>query len=166
MTVFQIKEVKNFMSRLFQKNDFDQFLVREAEVQSACSYKINGHRNQGFYTKEELEELPDRDYLRWEEIKPQAFQMIRGLKTPLLLTVAFLARREELEAVAAVSGAERIKEEIAGAYMNLKFQTGELVLATGVGFRTFVPGKEFERAWDQHVKELLKEKGIEFDEIL
>ena len=154
------------MSRLFQKTDFDQFLVREAEVQAAGGYKVNGHRNQGFYTKEELEELPDREYLRWEEIKPQAFQMIRGSKTPLLLTVTFLAREEELEELVAASGMGQIKEEIAGAYMNLKFQAGELVLATGVGFRTFVLGKEFERAWDLHVKEILKEKGIEFDEIL
>ena len=165
MIAFQMKEVKNFMSKLFQKTDFDQFLVREVEVQAACSYKINGHRNQGFYTKEELEELADQAYLRWEEVKFLVFHMIRGAKTPQLLSATFLIRENEIEELLAASGTGIRTEDIAGAYMNLKFQAGELVLITGVGFKTFVQGKEFERSWDQYVRNFLQKKEISFEEL-
>ncbi len=89
MLALKVLEVKVFMGKLFQKNDFDGFLLSEAEVQTAAGYKINGHRSRSFYTEEEFAKLPEPDFLRWEELKPLVFQMIRGSRTPQQLSVVF-----------------------------------------------------------------------------
>ncbi len=49
MVAFQIREVKNFMARLFQREDFDTFAVREGQVQMAAGFSFNGHRNHDFF---------------------------------------------------------------------------------------------------------------------
>ena len=66
MIALKVLEVKAFMGKLFQKNDFDGFLLSEAEVQTAAGYKINGHRSRSFYTEEEFAKLPETDFLRWQ----------------------------------------------------------------------------------------------------
>lgn len=165
MVAFQITEVKNFMLRLFQKTEFDSFLIREAEVMTMCSIKINGHRNRGFYREEEWEELREKAYPRWEELKPLIFQMIRGSKTPQLLSLVLLLSETEQDRLRQQSGTSLKTEEITGAYLNIKFQEGSLSVVTGVGYQSFVLDKQFERSWDSWVRDFLKEKQIDFNEI-
>lgn len=165
MVAFKIKEVKNFMANLFQKNVFDQFLVVEAEVQTACSYKISGRRNKGFYSEEEFENLTSQEYLKWEELKLHIFQIIRGNKTPLLLSAVLSADSLLLGSILETSGSNLQKEDIAGAYMNIKYQAGELAIVTGTSLRSFALDKSFAQEWDRYVKRFLNEKEIVFDEL-
>ncbi|MDE6873892.1 MAG: hypothetical protein K2P87_05495 [Lachnospiraceae bacterium] len=165
MVAFQIREVKNFMAKLFQKDDFDRFTVREGQIQTAAGFQINGHRSHDFYTEEELEELAEPDFMLWEELKPLAFAMIKGTRTPQVVNLVLQLRKEEVQAVLVDSGAKLNAEEIAGAYLNIKFQAGELMVVTGVGFCSFVMDKIFEREFDGWVKKFLTEHGIVFDEM-
>lgn len=165
MVAFQVTEVKSFMAKLFQKNDFDGFLVREGQIQTAAGYQINGHRSHDFYTKEELSELPEPDFLTWAELKPLVFSMIRGTKTPQLLNIVLQLTRSQTERVLAASGAGLDIGQISGAYLNIKFQAGELLIVTGAGFQSFVMDKLFERELDGYAREFLKEHGIVFDEV-
>lgn len=165
MVAFQIKEVKNFMARLFQKEEFDHFAVREGQVQMAAGFQFNGHRSHDFYTEEELGALSEPDFLLWGELKSLVFAMIRGAKTPLLFTLVLQLPGKKLEEILTASGAKLERKEIAGAYLNLKFQAGELMLVTGVGFCSFVMDKMFEREFDLWVRKFLQEQGIVFDEV-
>lgn len=165
MVAFQIREVKSFMAKLFQKNDFDSFLVREGQIQTAAGYQINGHRSHDFYTKEELSEFSEPDFLTWAELKQLVFAMIRGTKTPQLLSIVLQLPGAQTERVLAASGAGLEIGQISGAYMNIKFQAGELLIVTGVGFNSFVMDKLFEREFDGYVREFLKEHEIVFDEV-
>ena len=165
MLAFQIREVKAFMAKLFQKNDFDRFPVKEGSVQTSAGYQINGHRNKAFYAEEEYEALVEKEFLTWEEMKPVVFQMIRGAKSPQLLQLVLQLTRSEIRELLQISGAGIQEEQITGAYMNLRYQSGSLQLVTGVGYETFVPDKAFERKFDWYVREILKEKEIPFDEI-
>lgn len=164
MVAFQIREVKAFMAKLFQKNDFDGFLVREGQVQTAAGYQINGHRSHDFYTQEELSELSEPDFLTWAELKQLVFAMIRGTKTPQLLSLVLQLPRAQTERLLAASGAGFDMEQLSGAYLNVKYQAGELLLVTGVGFCSFVMDKCFEREFDGYVKSFLMEHEIVFDE--
>lgn len=165
MVAFQIKEVKNFMARLFQKEEFDYFAVREGQVQMAAGFQFNGHRSHDFYTKEELSALSEPDFMLWSELKSLVFAMIRGAKTPQLFSLVLQLPGKKVDEVLAASGAKLERKEIAGAYLNIKFQAGELMLITGVGFCSFVMDKMFEREFDLWVKRFLQEQGIVFDEI-
>ncbi len=165
MVAFQIKEVKNFMARLFKQDDFDAFAVKEGQVQTAAGFTINGHRSHDFYTPEELEELSEPDFMLWAELKPLVFALIRGAKTPQMLNIVLQLTKENVQVVLVDSGAKLAVEEIAGAYLNVKFQAGELMVVTGVGFHSFVMDKTFEREFDGWVKKFLVGRGIAFDEM-
>ena len=165
MVAFQVKEVKNFMARLFRQDDFDTFAVKEGQIQTAAGFTINGHRSHDFYTPEELEGLLEPDFMLWSELKPLVFAMIKGAKTPQILNLVLQLTKDNVQAVLADSGAKLGVEEIAGAYLNIKFQAGELMLVTGVGFQSFVMDKTFEREFDGWVKKFLVGKGIVFDEM-
>lgn len=165
MVAFQIKEVKNFMARLFRQEDFDAFAVKEGQVQTAAGFVINGHRSHDFYTPEELEELPEPDFMLWAELKPLVFALIRGAKTPQILNLVLQLTKKDVQAVLADSGAKLTAQEIAGAYFNIKFQAGELMVVTGVGFHSFVMDKTFEREFDGWARKFLNGRGIVFDEV-
>ena len=165
MVAFQIREVKKFMAKLLGQNDFDEFCVNEAEIMMAAGYKINGHRNKNFYTKEEWDEMLESEFLRWEEIRPMVFQMIRGSKTPTGMTIVLRLPLRKTEVLLRESGAGLRMEDVTGLYLNLKFSEGALMAVTATGLVTFLPDKQLERAWDAWVKEFLKAKEIEFDEV-
>lgn len=165
MVAFQIREVKKFMAKLFQKEDFDCFAVQEGQIQMAAGFKINGHRSHEFYTEEELAGIPEPDFMLWQELKPLVFAMIKGSRTPQLLNLVLQLPKKDVEAVLADSGAKLDAGQIAGAYINIKFQAGELVLVTGVGFHSFVMDKMFGREFDGWVRKFLVEHEILFDEM-
>ncbi len=165
MVAFQIKEVKKFMAKLFQKDDFDHFAVREGQIQTAAGFQVNGHRSHDFYTEDELAELPEPDFMLWQELKPLVFAPIKGTKTPQLLSLVLQLPKNDVQAVLADSGAKLDIGQIAGAYINIKFQAGELMLVTGVGFCSFVMDKMFEREFDQWVKKFLVGHEILFEEV-
>ncbi len=56
-------------------------------------------------------------------------------------------------------------EEIEGAYLNIRFQAGELRLVTAVGYQTFVADKALEREFDSFIREFLKAKELIFEEM-
>ncbi len=165
MVAFQMKEVKKFMAKLLGQSDFDEFLVSEAEVMMAAGYKINGHRNKNFYSSEEWAEMVEPEFLRWEEVRPIVFQMIRGNKTPTNMSIVLLLSRQKTEQLLQESDARMRMEDISGLYLNLKFTEGALMAVTGTGLVTFLPEKQLERAWDAWTKEFLKKQEVDFDEV-
>ena len=91
--------------------------------------------------------------------------MIRGNKTPQLLSVVFRLTDQDIEQLLIDSGAKISRQEISGAYFNIKYQAGELVIITGTSFYTFVLDKAFERMVDSYAKEFLREKEIAAEEL-
>ena len=95
MTSFQVKELKNFMTKLLTTDCFDSFLLAEASVSSQAEYTIDGHINRDFYTREELDDpqvCPYR-FVRWSEIRPVCFQIIRGKRAPPGSNSSSISRR-------------------------------------------------------------------------
>ena len=55
MIALKVEDVKTFTSKLFLKEDFDSFLVKEVNIVTYNNFSIDGHIRQGYYTDEELE---------------------------------------------------------------------------------------------------------------
>ena len=56
MIALKAEDVKSFTTRLFVREDFDAFLVKEVNITTYNSFSIDGHVKQGYYTEEEQEE--------------------------------------------------------------------------------------------------------------
>ena len=52
MIALKVEDVKTFTSKLFLKEDFDSFLVKEVNIVTYNNFSIDGHIRQGYYTDE------------------------------------------------------------------------------------------------------------------
>ena len=82
MIALKIEDVKSFTSKLFVKEAFDAFLVKEVSIVTYNSFTIDGHIRQGYYTEEELEENRIEEFSSWKMLRPFCFSLIKGKKLP------------------------------------------------------------------------------------
>lgn len=164
MLSLRIPEVKQFMAKLLVNNAFDKFLLREMELQTFTGFSITGQVNESFFSSDELEERGDSKFVLWSEVRPIAYSMIKGNRTPLALKIVFqLPKKQCIELLNLLGGRMKF-EDLGGLYLNVRFEKGELRLITGTAIKTFTLDKSFEQEWDEQVKILLKEQGIIFEE--
>lgn len=164
MISLNIPEIKQFMAKLLTGTTFDSFLLRELELSTMADFTISGQLNEGFFTKEELEEREERKFIFWGEIRAIAFSMIKGSKTPLSLKIVFQATEKQCESLIRDSGGKLRPEDVGGLYLNVRFEKGELHIITGTAIKTFTLDKTLEQEWDLAVKGMLKAQGIIFEE--
>lgn len=163
MISLKILEIKPFMARLFTKNTFDYFNLKELNIQTFTNFHVSGQFNEEFFSKEELEERGELSLL-WSDIRPFAFSVIKGNKTPLSLKIVFqLPSKKTQELMEGLVGRFTL-EELGGLYLNIRFEKGQLHIITGVAMRTFTMDKTLEQVWDRVIKNLLKEEQIPFEE--
>lgn len=164
MVAVKILDVKDFMSKLLIGEVFDTFWMTELEILTSNQYKMNGHLNRSWYDQEELELLGTREYVKWKEMKPFAFQIIKGNKTPQFLKVIFMYPKKGI-----VHFLEEIKspfreEEVEGLFLNIRYENNGLTIITGTSISTFSMDKTLEKEWDEKIKGFLKSKEIAFEE--
>ncbi len=164
MISLNILEVKAFMAKLLTNITFDSFILRELELQTFTNFSISGQFNEGFYTKEELEERQDKLYIAWQDVRQIVFSMIKGNKTPLSLKIVFQAPEalcEEL--IQRLRGKLRL-EEIGGLYFNIRFEKNELRIISGTAIKTFTLDKTLEQEWDREVMNIMRNNEIVYEE--
>ena len=110
MISMKILDVKSFMSSLLIHSVFDELLLCELDIATFNQFHISGKLIKDWFSKEELEERDD--YSKWEEIKPYAFQIMKGTKTPTSFKVVLQLQNKDT------------KEFV--DRMNLSFQTEDI----------------------------------------
>jgi len=148
------------MSKLLMNATFDQYLLKEMELQTFTGFTITGQLNEAFFTKEELEERSECKSILWSEVRQVVFSMIKGNKTPLSLKIIFQLPKDQCELMVNRLGGKIRVEEVGGLYMNVRFEKGELRIISGTAIKTFTLDKTLEQEWDLQVKTFLEEQGI------
>lgn len=164
MISLKILDIKSFMSNLLIQQVFDEFLLSELEIKTYNSFKMSGKRNKMWYTDEEWEELEQKEYSRWLEIKPIAFQLIKGNKTPSSFKVVFLLPTDKVEQLLLKESVGFTKEDINGLFLNLYYENNALHIITGTSIRIFTMDKKMDMIWDQFIREFLKNSKIVWEE--
>lgn len=153
------------MAKLLIKGVFDNFLLSEAELLCGCSYVINGRRNKDWYSREELLELSEPDYMRLSEQRPFLYQLIKGKKTPQSMKLILLLSGENVRKILERIGRGAEADSIEGLFLNIRYEKGEVKLITGSSFKVFTLDKTIEREWDDSLKVFLRHYEIAFEEI-
>ena len=73
MIALKAEDVKSFTTKLFVREDFDAFLVKEVNITTYNSFSIDGHVKQGYYTEEEREENNIEEFSTWKTLRPFVF---------------------------------------------------------------------------------------------
>lgn len=165
MKAFYMKDQKHFMNQLLKSELFDHFLLAEATIHGAVSYQIDGHVNRDFYDADKLAALTadGSEYLPFSYLRPVFFELIRGRHTPLYLKFVFLLSPSNAKKTILSSDTGFGPDDISGIFLNLTFRDGQMVLTTGVSYRTFTTDHSFDIAWDTLAARFLTNHGLDFD---
>lgn len=164
MISLKIVDVKAFMSSLLVHNVFDNFLLTEMEINTMVRFQVDGDLNQNFFSTDEKEVLGDRSYATWSEIKPFAYQVVKGNKTPSSFKMVFLLSKSNLENVIKKNELTFRLEDIGGLFLNIRYDHNGLYIITGTSMKIFTLDKTMDHIWDRDVKKFLKYHEIAFEE--
>ncbi len=167
MKAFQLIEKKEFMHLLLRTGLFDNFLLAEAAIRTSINYEIDGHLNKGFFTEEELEQnhLEGLDYMPYGQVRPFCYELIKGRRTPSYFKFVLMLSPANLSNTVKASGTPVSPADISAAFFNILFQNNQLMLTTGISYRTFVLDNSFEKEWEKFTIQFLKKNSIIFSEI-
>lgn len=167
MIALQLPEVRVFMNKLLCTEIFDKFLLQEASIQGNISYHIEGALHRDFYTEEELEQehLNGLSFIPYGKVRTQCFDLIKGKRTPVFFKFVLSLSPVNLEKTLQQTGSDLTLEDVTAAFINLKFQNNQLLLTTGISYRTFTIDKSLDHEWDTLIKRFLKNHEIIFEEL-
>ncbi|MDO5417853.1 MAG: DUF5721 family protein [Lachnospiraceae bacterium] len=161
MISFRIEEIKVFTKKLFLGEDFDEFLLKEANVTTYNSFTIDGRIRQGFYSDDELEMLQIEDYSAWKTIRPICFSLIKGKKLPGSFHIHLQASPACMEDFLKECRMQHISvDQITGLYLHIRYEGGKLSCITGTSLAFFTLDKSLDMEWDEYIRLFLREKGI------
>ena len=158
MVGLKIEEVKEFTSKLFVKENFDSFLVKEVQIVTFSSFTIDGHIRKGYFTDEEMEEIGKEGFASWKMLRPVCFGLIKGRRLPESFRIVLQLPRSQVERFAAGQGAD--SEQIQGMYLNIRYEDGALYCITGLSLGFFTLDKTLEDMWDSAAQDFLRGMGI------
>ena len=164
MLALKIPEVGDFMKKLLTGDAFDGFYLCEGEVRTFASFSIGGRLNREYYSADEQEELGDREYASWPEIKPFVYSLLKGSRLPVSFALTLQLSGPNTDWLLQHCQMEEMGRQLRGLYLNIRYQRGQLTCITGMSYQTFVMDKRLEQIWDDTARRYLRQKGIVFEE--
>lgn len=164
MKSLKIVDVKGFMSKLLIQNVFDAFLVSELTINTFQRFEMNGKLNLDYFSTEEKETLGERTHAKWSEVRPFAYQIVKGNKTPLSFQIGLMLSESAIQSVLTKQGVAIPYQEVSGLYFHIRYENNELHVVTGTGRKTFSLDKSLDYAWDEQAMKYLKHYEIAYEE--
>lgn len=163
MISLSLLDIKTLTTNLFIQDMFDKFYMTEAEITTFAKYHIDGRRFKDYYTKDELEIMGERPYCLWSEIKPLAYDMIKGRKLPLRFRITFKLPDEGLHTLIKRHPIRIPIDQVDGVCLNLKYESNRITCVTGVSYNTFIMDKTLDELWDDTVRGFFRQNKITFE---
>lgn len=165
MLAIHLVDIKDFMHKLLCTELFDHFLLPEATVSTFVDYFIDGHLNPDFFSPEDegYELLAQTSIAPFSMLRPICYQFIRGNRTPLSFKFIFQLSPENQRRTLEQSGYGFRPEDIAGMFLNLRYQDKQLTCTTGISYRIFSMDKSLEQEWNRLVTIFFKNNRIPFE---
>ena len=160
MIGLELTEVKECMSKLLLSEVFDPFFFIEGEITTFSTFSIDGYLKKEFYNKEEI---PERDYALWKEVREYCFSLIKGKRTPLSFKFVLGLSDSNVEKLLLQQGLDFKPSDVRGLYINLKYDGSKLQCITGTSMKLFTMDKSLEQAWDKMVQKFFTKHEIKFE---
>ncbi len=166
MKAYQIKDVKNFMSRLLITDSFDSFLLAEAAITTYNTFVIDGRMVKEFFTGDINNDhiLPPYEFSEWKNMRPLCFDLIKGKRTPVAFKLVLHLKPELIEKLLQNGGSNVSLSDMKAFVLNIKYDGSMLTCITATAFHTFLPDKTPDKLWDDYFTHFLSEKDITYAE--
>ncbi len=164
MVALRMEDLKHFTAGLFVGNTFDGWLVREANIVTFNTFHIDGRIRQGYYSEQELEENRIEELSSWKTLKPFCYSLIKGKKLPESFQITLQLPPEEVGEFLKNAQLEFTVDQIAGLYMNVRYENNALHCITGTSLHVFTLDKQIDYEWDEAARLYFKDRKIPFVE--
>ncbi len=173
----RITDIKQAMKLLLDKNEtaFDQFLLANASFTTSAQMTIDGHFRPEFYSAAELEELKSEaqrenrifslQMIRWQQVKSQCFDFIKGTRTPLNFQISLYLADENVEKFLAGTDTTLTGKDVAGLSVTLQYDGTQLRCISGTSLRIFTTDRSIDHAWDSMVKKFFDKWAVAYEEL-
>lgn len=161
MVALGIEELKQFTQKLFLGTEFDDFLLKEADIVTFNRFTIDGRIRQNFYPEEERKAQAFQEYSFWKVLRPVCFSLIKGKRLPGSFHVDLQADKKRVEKFLECRQLGAFTpDQVQGLYLHIRYEEGKLVCVTGTSLTIFTMDRSLEREWDLYIEEFLKKIGI------
>lgn len=143
------------MNQILLCDTFDNFAFLEGEIITSNKYNIEGKLHPDYF-----DEKPNRIYSYWYEVKEYCLSIIKGKRTPLSFQLVFALSKEQIDRFISFSNLNHSAGEIAGLYLNFRFDGTSLYMVTGTTLADFTLDKTIERAFDEYACNFFKQCSI------
>ena len=162
MVALKIEDIKTCTAKLFFGEDFDSFLMREANIVTFNSFTIDGHIRKGYYTSQELEEKQMEHLSYWKILRPFCFSLIKGKRLPESFSITLQMPERGIGRFLESSGLAASVDTVQALCMNIRYEEGTMSVITATSLAFFTLDKSIDMEWDRFVQEFLRKKGIAF----
>ena len=166
------QDIKSFMNTLLRTEVMDFFEVRSVDINTFTHFNISGERivkkaEQPADSTEDKKETPaDKNtkpaeiqmekiekitYCKWAEIKPFAFDIIKGQTKPGYIKIVFSLDQEK---------AKILHENAAAMHLNIQFNGEEAYITSATSQLKFALDKTVDHAWEDYLKKFFAKHGI------
>lgn len=135
--------IKMIMNELLLGKGFDKLEMRSCEITTNVSYKIDGIINKQWY---ETPYENGASYIKWADIKPTVFNIIKGKKSPKTMKLVFSMSRENME---------ELHSNAAACFLNLAYENDTASVITATMQKQFALDKSLDMVWDDSVRKFL-----------
>ncbi len=144
MQMYKIEDVKEFMSLLLLKENFDKFCVGSVELKTLVPISIQGTLQADWLSEEERELYAENEYVPWKLLRPIVFGLIKGKQTPQMMRIQFVHSFDNGDC----------------GGLRIQFEKGELTCISMYTAATFTLDKSAEQVWDDQCVEFLRKNDI------
>lgn len=147
----EIKNIKEFMSKLLISDCFDNYLVTDITITTFNTFHIDGHIKKDFFSSEEYEEAGSPSLSTWKMLKKYCYDIIKGKKTPLNFKIIFMMPEDIVSQIINQNNLSIAPSNITGLFVNIKYDNGHLTYTTGTSLNILELDKSTEKAFDKHI---------------
>ena len=165
MTALEIQDIKLMMSGMLSGKLFDKFYLRDGEIQTFAQFTMGGCLNRPYFDDDEWEQLEGREYPLWAEVRPFAYQLIRGKKLPVQFHFVFQLSRENIRWFLEHHHLNTAGNPVGGLFMNINYDHQRLICTSGISYQMFTMDKTAERCWDETVEQFFRQNHIAFQQL-
>ena len=154
MLLINIKDIKNYTTRLFVEDVYDDYLFVEGTVTTFSTFSISGRTNMDYYSEDEKKNV--EKYARWGQLRPIFFDIIKGKKLPLDFKLVFMAAPSLTSDI----GADPLCDSF---FANIKYNGSTISITTGTSSNVFSLDKTSQNLWDKYVCNFLTKSSIDYE---
>jgi len=160
MIALALTDVKECMAKLLLSETFDPFYFIEGELVTFSTFTLDGILKKDF---DVAENVPEREYALWKDVREFCFSLIKGKRTPLSFKFVLGLSDSNIEKLLLQQELDFNPQDVRGLFINLKFDGQNLQCITGTAMNLFTMDKSLEQAWDKMVQKFFTQKEIKYE---